>query len=131
MKAPYDPRLREAAFEFRALCQKYDCAGFALLVSPTHAEFANLLEPTWSVVKLEPGPEGAFGIRFRSKREDWPSKEAQDYATEASAHMLTSVVEWSRQVNYSMRSVLEQLGKHVRIAWSAWDKPDSVPGDGK
>jgi hypothetical protein len=126
MKQPYDPKLREAAEEFKTLCRKYDCAGFVLFVSPTHSEFVNHFGPTWSVVT----PQGEHGVRFRSKREDWPTKEAQDAATEASAHMLTSVVEWSRQVNTGMRSVLEQLSKVMRIAWSAWDKPDSVPGDG-
>lgn len=127
MKRPYDPKLREAAEEFRALCQRYDCAGVVLFVSPTNAEFVNHIHPSWSVATIE----GNDRLRFRSKREDWPSKEAQDAATSASAHMLTSIVEWSRQVNTSMRGVIEQLRPHMRIAWAAWDRPDSVPGDGK
>ncbi len=75
--------------------------------------------------------EGPTELRFRSKRADFPSVEEQKRCTEASAHMLTSIVEWSRQVNESMRSVLQQLGKHIRIGWSVWGDPHSVPGDGK
>lgn len=127
MTTPYDPKLREVAEEFKALCRKYDCAGVVLFVSPTHAEFVNHLEPTWSVVKLE-SPDR---IRFRSKKEDFHSREEQHRCTEATAHVLTSIVEWSRQVNGSMRGVLEQLGKQMKIAWRVWGDPDSIPGDGK
>jgi hypothetical protein len=87
----------------------------------------NHISPSWSVVKIE-GPDR---LRFRSKREHFETKELQEASTEASAHMLTSIVEWSRQVNAMMRSVLEQLEKHMRIVWSAWGEPDSYPGDGK
>jgi hypothetical protein len=105
---------------------KYDCAAMVLMVSPTHAEVLNDLFPTWSVMKRE-----GNGLRFRSKREDFVTKEAQHQAAEATAHMLTSTVEWSRQLNANMRGVLEQLGRHMKIGWIAWDKPDSSPGDGK
>ena len=127
MKTPYDPKLREAAEEFKALCTKYDCAGVVLFVSPTHSEFVNHVGPSWSVVKFElPN-----GLRFRSKREDFPSKEAQRFATESTAHMLTSIVEWSRVLNASMTSVIKQLQGKMQILWSAWGYPDSYPGDGK
>lgn len=127
MKQPYDPKLREVAEEFKAICRKYDCAGVVLFVSPTHAEFVNHLNPSWSLVTLE-GPDK---IRFRSKREDFASLEDQHAATTSSAHMLTSIVEWSRQVNEGMRSVLQQLGEHMRIGWNTWGDPHSTPGDGK
>jgi hypothetical protein len=70
-------------------------------------------------------------MRFRSKREDFPTKEAQHFATESSTHLLTSIVEWSRQLNDSTRGVLMQLAEYMKIGWSVWGKPDSVPGDGK
>lgn len=62
MRKPYDPQLREAAEEFKRICEKYDCAGVVLFVSKTHSEFVNRIDPSWSVMRLE-GP----GIRFRSK----------------------------------------------------------------
>lgn len=126
-KAPYDPKLREAAEEFKALCQKYDCAGVVLFCSPTHSEFVNYLSPSWSVMRVEP----PNGLRFSSKRGDFATQEEQHRCTEATAHVLTSILEWSRQVNTSMRGVIEQLGKHMKIGWGVWSAPDSVPGDGK
>ncbi len=126
-KKPYDPKLREVALEFEALCKKYDVAGFGLFVSPTHAEFMNHLTPSWSVVRIENGNT----IRFRSTQADFKTKEAQKFSTEASVHMLTSSIEWSRKVNEAMRNVIVELGRHMQIMWAAWNKPDSVPGDGK
>jgi hypothetical protein len=124
---PYDTKLRQAAVEFRALCQKYDCAGFVLFVSPTHSEYVHHFSPSWSVAKIE-GPDR---LRFRSKREDFVSKEEQDQKTGATAHMLTSFLEWSRNAHGQMASVLTQLCEHMNIKWTPWTVPDSVPGDGK
>lgn len=125
---PYDPRLREAAEEFNTLCKKYDCMGTVLFSSRTHSEFSTYLDASWSVFSVEePGK-----IRFRSKIEDFGGdREAQKAATEDSLHALTSVVEWSRKINESYRFILKEVGKHVRVMWTAWGAPDSIPGDGK
>lgn len=124
---PYDPRLREAAEEFKALCKKYDCTGTVLFCSPTHAEFVTHLEASWSVITLQDGKH-----RVRSRLEDFGGdRKAQHEATECTVHALTSIVEWSRQTNEVYRAILSELGKYVRVMWTAWDKPASVPGDGK
>lgn len=119
----FDPQLREAAEEFKTICRKYDCAGVVLFVSPTHAEFVNHLHPTWSVARLERPNE----LRFRTMRADFPSKEEQDRCTNATMHMLTSTIEWSRQVNEMFRSIVAQLGRHMRVGWKTWGDPDSLP----
>lgn len=123
---PFDPELRKAADEFKAICQKYDIAGFALFVSPTHSEFVNYLSPSWSVCRIE----GPGILRFRSKRSDFPTDAAQRHATDSTVHMLTSVIEWSRQVNTNMTSVIMHLRRHMQILWKAWNEvPDSIPED--
>lgn len=127
MKKPYDPKLRKAAIEFSELCEKYDCMGVVLLVSPTHSEFVNHFNPSWSVMHLEP----PNGLRFRSKKEDFNSKEEQHEKTEATAHGVTSIVEWSRKTNEVWTNILSQLSTQMTIIHSVWGKPDSVPGDGK
>lgn len=125
MKQKYDPKLREAMEEVRALCKKYDVMAAVLLVSQSHSEFGNILDPSWSVMRWEAQDR----IRFRSKKEDFESKEAQHQATEATAHGVTSLVNWTRQQHVSWSGVLAQLQAHMKIFYSVWDKPDSVPGD--
>lgn len=127
-KKPYDPKLREAALEFEALCKKYDCMGSALFSSPTHSEYINYFQTSWSVISLESPTQ----LRLRSKLEDFGGdKAAQKKATESTLHALTSLVEWSRKTHEAYQSVIHQVGKHMRILWKTWDTPDSIPGDGK
>lgn len=127
-KKDYDPKLREAVLEFETLCKKYDCIGSVLFVSPTHSEFKYHLVSSWSVIAFE----GNDRIRFRSKLEDFGGDKArQQFATESSAHALTSISEWGRTTHLNFKAVLEQLSKVMRILWKSWDHPDSVPGDGK
>lgn len=127
MKNPYDPKLRKAAEEFNLLCQKYDCVGVCLFVSPTHSEFVNHFSPSWSVMKME----GDDRLRFRSKKEDFPSDEDQKFATESTVHAVTSILEWSVLLHETWAKLLLHLRGHMTILHSAWGEPDSVPGDGK
>lgn len=129
----YDPKLREAAEEFKALCKKYDCMAVTLLVSPTHAEFVNHISPTWSLMRFEiPLERNSYAaIRFRSKRADFPTKEAQDAATLATTHGVTSIVEWSRMIHTNWTQLLDMLRQHMVVLHKAWGRPDSVPGDGQ
>lgn len=123
-KQLFDPELRKAAKELEAIAEKYDCAAVCLFVSKTHSEFINHITPEWSVLRRE----GPNGIRLRSKKEMFSSKEEQHRVTEASAHLLTSVFEWSRQVHSNFGKILEALGAHLNIMWRVWDdKPDSTP----
>jgi len=125
---PYDQKLREAAEEFKVLCKKYDCIGVVLFVSPTHVEFVNEISASWSVMRFE---EGQQKLRFKSKREEWPSLEAQKDATNSTVHAVTSLVQWSEQTHKIWSGVLVFLRENFTILYSKWDKPTSIPGDGK
>lgn len=124
---PYDLSLRDAAEDFKSICREYDCMGIVLFVSPRHAEFVNHISPSWSLMRHD----GNESIRFRSKREDFGSKEEQDLATLATTHGVCSIVEWSRITFEAWQGVLTQLREHMTILHRTWEKPDSVPGDGK
>lgn len=125
---PYDPKLREAAIEFEAICKKYNCMGSCLFVSETHAEFSQVINPKWSVMWVEPEKNS---LRFRSKKEDFPSKEVQHEATRSTTHGVTSFLNWSQQQAKQWGAVLEMLRKHMTVVYEVWDGPDSTPGDGK
>lgn len=125
---PYDPKLREAALEFESLCKKYDCMGSCLFVSKTHAEFVHAITPTWSVMWIEPEKHT---LRFKSKKEDFPSREAQHEATRSTTHGVTSFLNWSQQQAKQWSAVLETLRKHMTVVYEVWNGPDSIPGDGK
>ena len=115
-----DPHLKAAMEEVKVVLQKYDCMAAVVLVSPTHSEFLNHFNASWSVLKWEEIYDQQI-LRVRSKREDWQTKELQKRATEASMHALTTIVEWTRKTNEEFRDVLIKLRKHMTIVWETWE----------
>jgi hypothetical protein len=95
-----DKRYRECVAEIVGVLKKYDMAGAITVVSKERAIF-KLHFPTWSVILL-----GENYVRFRSKREDFPSKEAQHEATELSAHIIMQM----RDIAATTFITMDQLG---------------------
>lgn len=120
MKSPFDPKLKAAAEEIKVILRKYDCNASMLLVSPSHCEYLFHVDATWSVIKFEKAPPGQIGIRFRSKKDDFPSKDAQKFATDSTVHFLTSTLQWGRMVQKNMDQLLDQLRKHMQILYETW-----------
>jgi hypothetical protein len=125
MSKEFDPKLKEAAEEINKILRKYDCNASMLLVSPSHSEYLFHIDSSWSTIKFDFGPEGEkdgkYYLRFRSKKEDFPSKEAQHFATESTIHFLTSTLQWSMMVQKNMTSMLEMLKQHMKIFYKVWD----------
>jgi hypothetical protein len=122
MRTPFDPKLKEAMEEIKPILKKYDCMGALFLVSPTHAEYLYHLDASWSVIKFEYPRPDQVGFRIRSKKEDFPSKEAQHFATESTVHFLTSCLQFGRKLQHEMGELVTLLGKHMKIAYQVWDK---------
>jgi hypothetical protein len=96
-----DKPYRQCVDEIIEVLKKYDMAGAITVVSKDRAMFKHHF-PTWSLVQLE-----ERGIRFRSKREDFPSAEAQKEATELSAH----IVMQTRDIAANTFTVMDKIGK--------------------
>ena len=134
MKKPYDPKLRAAMEDIKAVLRKHDVMGLAILASPTHSEFLCDPQATWSVAKIEAAPEGGHAIRFRSKRDDFPSREAQHAATEATVHGIESFHWLCFKLGEQMGQLVQVLRTKMTILTNVgglMGEPDSVPGDGK
>lgn len=99
-----DKHYRECVAEIVGVLKKYDMAGAITVVSKERAMFKYHF-PTWSVILL-----GEDHIRFRSKREDFPSREAQHVATELSAHIIMQM----RDVAMNTVIMMEHIGKELR-----------------
>jgi hypothetical protein len=109
-KAPYDPRLREAMDEIKAVCKKYDIGAQVILASESHVEFLAELTPTWSVCSWE---QGGRGIRFKST--NIVDKEEKKRRVEASCHMILATRDMLVN-HYNMYAQLaEVLAKHLDI----------------
>ncbi len=111
---PYDPRLKDAMAEIAALLQRYDIGASVHLVSQTHSEYCYHF-PTWSVAQFAQEEPGRWGIRVRSKKEDFPSREAQHQANEVTAHLLCQLRDLGAQDLVQIEQVLEMVEKHWQI----------------
>ena len=130
----YDPKLREAAEEIRAVFKKYDCMGTCAMASPTHSEFVFQPETSWSLLRWEETGirDKPLGLRFRSMCEDFPNLEAQKEATNSTIHAIESV-RWhsalfERDIEKLMNLVRIKMSVMINVA-GFMGRPDSIPGD--
>lgn len=103
MSSPGEKRYRECMAEIIGVLKKYDMAGAVTVVDKDRCMFKYHF-PTWSVITI-----GADHIRFRSKREDFPSLEAQKQACELSAHIVMQM----RDVATNTFGIMEHIGRQL------------------
>src|SRR5205823_5341105 len=103
-EAVTDKRYRECVAEIIGVLKKYDMAGAITVVDKERAMFEYHF-PSWSVLSL-----GEDHIRFRSKAEDFPSKEAQHEAHTLSAHIVMQM----RDIAVNTVGLMEKMGSLLR-----------------
>lgn len=104
-----DKRYRECMAEITAALQKYDMAGAITIVDKGRSMFKYHF-PTWSCIIL-----GEDHLRFRAKREDYPSKEAQREAVELSTHIVLQIRDIAAQTFDLMSKIEKGLAERFEI----------------
>lgn len=99
-----DKRYRECMAEMIGVLKKYDMAGAVTVVDKERCMFKYHF-PTWGVISLT-----ETQLRFRSKREDFPSLEAQRQAVERSAHIVMQM----RDVAANTFKMMDHIGDVLR-----------------
>jgi len=108
----YDPKLKEALAEIRAICTKHDIAGYIALISQTHGEFGLEVTPSWSCAKWEDKSEGVLRMRIK---ESEVGKEKADTLAENTAHMIYQLRDLTA-LGFSYAAKLAELfGKQVGV----------------
>src|SRR6185295_20303666 len=102
-----DPILQTAADEITAILKKHDIGGYVLLGSKTNTHFVRKLDPTWTCLTYE----GEGVLRMRSKREDYPSKEAQGETMRLTVGLLQGLVDAGVRDMETLQDLLKRVGK--------------------
>lgn len=109
-------KLKVAREEILSVLKKHDIAGFCVLHSPGWAEVFWDMWPSYSIL------QGDFpSVRFKSKRSDYPSADAQLYDQANTAQMLRALgenaagpilqfVELSKHADLTLGATHEDLG---------------------
>lgn len=108
-----DKRYRECMAELVGVLQKYDMAGALTVVSKERAMFRYVF-PTWSCMQIK-GSE----LRFRAKRADYPSAEAQRQAVELSTHIVLQM----RDISLQTLAMCDQLAQTLEEKFDITHKP--------
>ena len=107
-----DKRYRECMAEIVGVLKRYDMAGAITIVSKERAMFRYYF-PSWCCLVL-----GEDHVRFRSKREDFESAEAQHVSTELSAHIIMQMRDVAmntiKMTTYFEQELIEKCGmEHI------------------
>lgn len=112
----YAPKLKIAMEEIKAVFEKYDIGGFAVLHTPGFAEFFSKVDPSYSCAKFEHLPDGQTGVRFRSKLADYDGdKEAWHTKTSDTVNLLQNVVDAAAPTMMVFMDMIEALQKQLKI----------------
>lgn len=109
-----DKRYRECMAEMIGVLKKYDMAGAVTVVDKDRCMFKYQF-PTWTCVVL-----GEDSVRLRSKREEYPSLEAQKRAAELTAHVIMQM----RDIAANTFTLCESLAAKMREAWGMEHTPN-------
>lgn len=105
-----DPVLKAAAEEIKAVLKKYDITAIITLNSPGSTEYVREVEASWSCAFFEQLPEGLC-LRFRAKRVDYPSLEAQKEAIENTVGMIFAFLHQAKEDEEILIHILAMLQK--------------------
>lgn len=123
----YDPKLKELAKQIEKLCNENDVACTLLLISPTHSEFLHVLDTSWNVITtMRDGKQ--FGIRIKSNLlEDFQGdREKQKKATQLTAHVISSILMYSRNTHIIFDNILKEMRKKMTVLYKDWGAPPRV-----
>jgi hypothetical protein len=121
----FDPNLRAAVEDIRAILKKRNIAGHVLLASPTHTEFALLYDTaSWSAVSFENSQDN-IGIKIKAKK-DVPEDQAKLAST---MHMLCTFQDMMANGFSALDTVIGMVRKHVTVLHlnRIGTKPDATP----
>ncbi len=102
----YDPKLKEAMAEIRAILHKHDISAFVSLASPTHVEYGLFVEkPSWSMIKWNDDKD-SFVFQLRTAHPEY---------TDQTAHMLYGIRDTSIYIASAVAEMLDRLEKVVDV----------------
>lgn len=108
-------RYRDCMAEIMGVLKKYDMAGAITVVDKERCMFKYHF-PTWSVATVD-----LKGVRLKSKREDFPSIEAQREASELTAHCIMQI----QDTAVNTLNMTTVMASHMREKWGMEHVPNA------
>jgi hypothetical protein len=104
-----DKSYRECMAEIDAVLKKWDMAAAVTVISKTRAMFKYTF-PKWACISIENDE-----LRVRSKRADYPSREAQQETLEQSVHVILQMRDIAAQTFAMCDAIEKRLKESIEI----------------
>jgi len=99
--------------EISAVLKKHDMVGMVIVGNRSHCNWRMTVEASWSCAWMDKNAEGQYLLRVRSKRADYPTKEAQNAALETTVGTFVTFSDVIRRLDDNVKSILVMLAKHI------------------
>ena len=96
--------------------------GCVLIASQERSGFFQELSPSWSCARIEEQPDGQVGVRILSKREDYPSREAQEEKLSLTVNGLLGLLHVHHHIGEALTGIIEMISRKVTITSIAHDE---------
>lgn len=110
-----DPNAKAGLTEMLAIAKERDLAAMLIVHSANQMEFAMHLNASWSCAWVEPDEGKGMQLRIKSKLADYPSKEAQQKAIEATVGMVLASVGTFENWAKTFLTMGKMLGEKLHI----------------
>lgn len=110
-----DPNAKAGITEMLAVAKARDLAAMIIVHGPSQMEFDIHLKTSWGCAWVEPDEGKGMQLRIKSKLVDYPDKETQKKAMEATVGMFLSSTEALSQWVRAFAAIARMLGKEFDI----------------
>lgn len=108
----YNPTLKKAMEEIKAILDKYDCAGLVVLHKPGNSEYLMKLNPSYSCAFVD---DASGGIRVRAKKADYVGKEKErDQKLADTSNMFRLLTDTMINLTYPLHELADKLDEAVQ-----------------
>lgn len=125
----FDPNLREAVEEIRAICKRRNIGANIFLASETHSEYAELYDaPAWSVLSFEDLEDGGKFVRIKATPSVFPEDKDRLTATIAMLYIFRDLL--ANSFLKLDQTLIPMIDKHFDVTHESrvGKDPDSWPG---
>jgi hypothetical protein len=119
----YDPALKAAVKEIKAILKDLDLGAVVLLNSPHYAEYLTHF-PQWSCLQMQ----GDGEVRMYAKRDDFPSLEDQKACIECSTGMIMVTIDHLGELLREFAILRDAMARHFKIFYVSRHTPQDEAG---
>lgn len=110
-----NPQIAPVLDEIKEVLKKHDMVGLITVGNSTHTDFLIHVDATWSCARIEKSDEQGYFIRIRSKRDEYPTPEAQKESLDKTVGTFVTWHDLLPVLHQQVEKVLIMCAQHMQI----------------